>query len=273
MEIVSSLVEKTVTQEVPSVNVLDMGCGRGYLTFSLHSHLAEKYGTSNVQTKGIDVRPKLIEEMCTISDCLGGSFETLKFETGTIQQLVEQSSTSGEEYTTPSSSLDILVALHACDTATDDALYSGIARNADVIVVAPCCHKELRSQLDSHASQIDPILKHAIYRERMSETATDSLRALLLELAGYKVQVFEFIGGEHTAKNVMITATKNVRHKGGLGDVEEQIRSLTNEYGIRTQKLAQWMSVGLVDDAETAKKNISNPTKASVGRMPPRIDV
>jgi Methyltransferase domain len=275
VEIVSSLVEKAVPEEmVPEISIIDMGCGRGYLTFSLHSYLAEKYGGSNVETMGIDVRPKLIAEMSTIASNLGESFSSLKFEEGTIQQIVEQAaaiesdSTCQKMASAESSRVEILVALHACDTATDDALYSGIARNASIIVVAPCCHKEVRPQLDLHASTQDPILKHAIYRERTAEIVTDSLRALLLEMAGYKVQVFEFIGGEHTAKNVMITAVKSSHRTGPLPDIEERIRSLAGDYGLRSQKLAQWMRVGLVNGVDRERFKVK---KALVGRMPSRI--
>ncbi|KAG7366799.1 methyltransferase domain containing protein [Nitzschia inconspicua] len=273
VEIVASLVEKTVRDETSTISVLDMGCGRGYLTFSLHSYLSEKYGgAALVETTGVDVRPKLIAEMSAISEGLGGFFQSLEFETGTIHQLVEKASVldgPSEDMAENSSSVDILVALHACDTATDDAIYSGIARDADVIVVAPCCHKELRPQLDLHASSKDPILKHAIYRERMAETVTDSLRALLLERAGYKVQVFEFIGGEHTAKNVMITAVKSTRQKDSSDDIEERILSLASDYGIGSQKLAQWMEIGLTLGSELKKKGRqAKPKKILVNRMP-----
>merc|ERR1712216_758595 len=109
--------------------------------------------------------------------------------------------------------IDVLLALHACDTATDDALWCGVASGAAVIVVAPCCHKEVRRQIERVAPRraVDPLaaaLRHGIYRERTAEMLTDSMRALLLEMAGYEVSVFEFVGGEHTAKNVMIPAVK-----------------------------------------------------------------
>jgi SAM-dependent methyltransferase len=265
------LVEKATQDTAPSISVLDMGCGRGYLTFSLHSYLSEKCGATRVETTGIDVRPKLIAEMSTISESLGGIFQSLNFKEGTIQQLVQQAAMPEKEVKAGESlsSLDILVALHACDTATDDAIYSGIVRDVNIIVVAPCCHKELRPQLDSHASSKDPILKHAIYRERIAETVTDSLRALILELAGYKVQVFEFIGGEHTAKNVMITAIKSSRRAGSVDDVEGQIRSLAGDYGIFSQKLAQWMKIDLGNRIDSKERNGQKmPKKILVRRMP-----
>lgn len=252
VEIVGGLVEKTLhgTAIDRPITVLDMGCGRGYLTFALHSYLRERH--ENVSTTGIDVRPKLVAEISAIAKILGDPFDTLTFEEGTIQQVVAESKLVDGNKESKNSSVDILVALHACDTATDDALYCGIARGADLIVVAPCCHKELRSQLDSHYSEnrmVHPmadILKHAVYRERMAETVTDSLRALLLEYSGYKVQVFEFIGGEHTSKNVMITAVKTRKSSNNIDPaLETKIDSLSNLYGIRRQSLAQSLRVGL----------------------------
>jgi Methyltransferase domain len=160
-------------------------------------------------------------------------------------------------------SLHVLIALHACDTATDDAIWSGIARNAHVIVVAPCCHQECRPQLNVHASKnsdhpLYDVLRHNIYRERLTETATDSMRALLLEIAGYQVQVFEFVGGEHTSKNVMITAVRSYQNADSSGKhvsrnintdtLRKRLISLATLHGIREQKLATWMSVSLVPE-------------------------
>ena len=108
--------------------------------------------------------------------------------------------------------LTCLIALHACDTASDDAIWFGVDSDADIILTAPCCHKQLRSQLEykkrEPQNSISLILEHGIFRERISEMATDSLRAALLDLAGYETRVFEFVGGEHTAKNVMIAAIR-----------------------------------------------------------------
>jgi hypothetical protein len=170
--------------------------------------------------------------------------------------------------------LQVLVALHACDTATDDAIWYGIARGVDVIVVAPCCHKQVRPQLDAHYAltrksghPLGEILRHGIYRERHSETVTDSIRALLLELAGYKVQVFEFIGGEHTSKNVMLSAVKAQLTSPETKESKiEEIRSLASFHGIRKQKLADWMGVSLFEEDESS---LSDRQHSSVFRMPP----
>ena len=287
VEIVSNLVDKVHDvdeDDSPSngkqiISVTDMGCGRGYLTFALHQYLSEKYNDSTqqvkVKSKGIDVRPKLVNEINGISQSLGGYFEdNLLFEQGTIEDILKGSALEKKV-----DSLEILIALHACDTATDDALWSGICRNVDIIVVAPCCHKEIRSQVDQFhvqeskltTSQQHPlldVLKHGIYRERLSESVTDSLRALLLELAGYKVQVFEFIGGEHTSKNVMITAIKNKKDTS-KDKIRERIHNLADFHGIHKQKLAEWMGESIAGgmNGASSKTSSSNSIKKSTARL------
>ena len=282
VEIVGRIVDECQKREQKKISIVDMGCGRAYLTFSLHSYLYERYGS--VSTTGIDVRPKLVAEISNIAQSLGSTFNSLNFEEGTIEQVVARSSTV-QKSETDDDALKILVALHACDTATDDALYSGISQNTDIIVVAPCCHKQIRPQMDHHVSStreshsLSSILKHGVYRERMSETVTDSLRALLLEYAGYKVRVFEFIGGEHTSKNVMITAIKigetvaNDQRTAKARSIWQEILSLASLYGIRHQKLAQM--IGFDDLApknsltshHLLKKGSSS--RLSKHRMPP----
>ncbi|KAL7486013.1 hypothetical protein ACHAW6_011605 [Cyclotella cf. meneghiniana] len=246
-----------------AVRVIDMGCGRGYLTFSLHSYLCSKYLSSaspkidSVQTQGIDRRPKLIQEINDIAHDLGGEFNSLNFIEGTIEgaqtnlfqnkELPQNGDSIVGSETVDDSTIDILIALHACDTATDDAIWFAIARKADIIVTAPCCQHELRSQIDHHAasfrshdiSPLNEVLRHAIYRERHTEIITDAMRALLLEIAGYETQVFEFVGGEHTAKNVMITAVKR-NNKGDssgrqLEDKRTRLVELAKMYGIKRQ--------------------------------------
>jgi SAM-dependent methyltransferase len=268
VEIVGNLVDTAAATPhagTSAIRTMDLGCGRGYLTFALHSYLSDRYDTLDVSTVGIDVRPKLVQEISTIARSLGEPFQTLRFEVGTIDRIVATANDHGVN--DDDTSLDILVALHACDTATDDAIYSGVARKADVIVVAPCCQKELRPQIDAGATADHPILRHAIYRERLTEIATDSLRSLLLEMAGYKVKTFEFIGGEHTAKNVMITAVRDSRSK--RKDIREQIRSLAKEYGLQSQKLAQWMGVDLMHGEDLGHRAESIGPKIHGHRMPP----
>ena len=263
VEIVGGLLNKLPTER--PISVMDMGCGRGYLTFALHSYLSKRY--DSVKSLGIDVRPKLVEEISNISKSLGGEFDTLYFEEGTIEDVVAEAASVRNQ---THNSHDILIALHACDTASDDALWSGICRGVDLIVVAPCCHKQVRPQLNAHfaaESNTHPladVLKHGVYRERLSETATDSLRALLLEKAGYAVQVFEFIGGEHTSKNVMITAIKSGQVKD-VQVIQKKIEVLASFHGIRQQKLAEWMG----EDLGEPKGESEQGSRVATHQMPP----
>jgi hypothetical protein len=274
-EIVSGLIDSCMAtrQDSPKIKVLDMGCGRSYLTFSLHSYLYQQYG-NKVESCGIDVRPKLVKEITGIANSLGPEFDGLDFCEGTIEQQVMSSPAILENK--DKSPLNVLIALHACDTATDDALWWGIQNQSNVIVVAPCCHKQVRRQLDRHVAKVKAdhpladVLCHNIYRERIAETVTDSLRALLLELANYNVQVFEFIGGEHTSKNVMITAVQRHRLQSEKerAVLRKRIRDLASLHGIQHQKLAEWMGEGLDTDAITGKQPPAQRV-LSTRNMPP----
>jgi len=279
-EIVGRLVDTSITavppsEQITTIRSADMGCGRGYLTFSLHSFLSKKYSDQyKVQSRGIEVRPKLVSETNQIAKKLGTEFDGLRFAEGTIENVVLGNKEERNDGENGDRALNILIALHACDTATDDALWSGIREGADVIVTAPCCHKEVRRQLDPYFATVEDhpleaVLRHNIYRERIAETVTDSLRALLLEIANYSVSVFEFIGGEHSAKNVMITATKcqKQRSESELEQLRKRFRELASLHGVERQRLAEWMGESLdisgVVDVERRRPQIS--TK----KMPP----
>lgn len=174
----------------------DMGSGKGYLTFALYDFLKNKTGVAP-QITGIELRPKLVE-LCN-KTARDSDFEGLQF-------IAQDISTYRPER------LDMLIALHACDTATDLALAAGIRNKAKIIVAAPCCHRQIRKEMHTR-NELAPVLQHGILEERQAEIVTDGIRALLLEAEGYKTSVFEFISTEHTAKNVMITATtSSTRH-------------------------------------------------------------
>jgi hypothetical protein len=131
---------------------------------------------------------------------------------------------------------DVLIALHACDTATDDALAKGIAAGARLLMVAPCCHKQIRPQLVP-PPVLAPGLRHGILLQREADFVTDALRAALLEWAGYDTQVMEFIAPEHTSKNLLITAVKRTA-RYDRDAAAERVRALAAFYGIREQQLA-----------------------------------
>ena len=148
-----------------------------------------------------------------------GGFDGLSFEEGSIMDL-----DAGE--------VDILIALHACDTATDDALYKGIVGNAALILAAPCCHRELKKQIKP-PKELKGILKHAVMLERTAEMLTDGIRALILEENGYSTKLFEFVPTEHTPKNNMIAAVKTTSERSRETSLDELIET----YNIEEQRL------------------------------------
>lgn len=204
------------------LRIADMGCGKGYLTFALAAHLGPR-----AEVTGIEFRPELVRLCNDLARNPAHPLPNLRFVAGDI------ASTSPTDL----ANLDVLVALHACDTATDDALAKGIAAGARLLVVSPCCQKELRAQLTAPAVLADA-LRHGIFQERQAEFVTDALRAMLLEWAGYRTKVFEFISTEHTAKNLMITAIKTDRPRGADTALADRIHAFTTFYGIRRQALA-----------------------------------
>lgn len=208
--------------------LVDMGCGKGYLTFAAYDCLC-RTGYNPVSAQGIESRKELVE-LCN-HVAAENKFDGLRFEAGTIE-----SASIGP--------VDVLIALHACDTATDDAIAKGIEAGAALILVAPCCHKELRPFLRP-PPVLASTLRHGILLERQSEFVTDALRAALLEWAGYDIKVFEFISTEHTAKNLMIAAVKR-RHSKNLDEMKRRVRELAAFYGIRTQRLAEHLGLRLI---------------------------
>jgi len=217
IEIVDSLLKDY--QFGDEFSVVDMGCGKGYLTFALYDFLRKQHKIK-AKITGVEQRPELI----TFCNDLATKvyFDNLHFAEGTIS-------------TFDATGINMLIALHACDTATDDALAAGIKANADIIIVAPCCHKQIRKQMDA-SNSLQAILKYGILLERQAEIVTDGMRALILEAHGYKTKVFEFISSEHTAKNVMITA---VKHKEVFEhpEIYAQIEKLKSEFGIEFHQL------------------------------------
>jgi len=207
------------------VTMCDMGSGKGYLTFAAYDYF-RRVEKRDVSVTGVEEREDLVKLCNRVAGECG--FDELRFERNSIAK-----------YHLPP--LDILVALHACDTATDDALFAGIRAGAEIILAAPCCHKEVRPQVDK-ADAVGPladILRHGIFAERHAEMATDALRTLLLERSGYRVRVSEFVAAEHTAKNVMIIATKrrDALSQEAAQDIDRRISELRNFYGIKHHRL------------------------------------
>jgi len=207
--------------------VADMGSGKGYLTFALYDHL-KKTVNKPFGMMGIELRPGLVETCNRIARQPG--FDTLKFDTGSIV-----------DATLPA--VNVLIALHACDTATDEAIFRGIKSGAEVIMVAPCCHKQIRKQINP-ANPLKEITRFGILEERQAEMLTDAIRALLLEAYGYKTRVFEFIATEHTPKNVMISAVKiSAGQLAPTPDILNRIKALKEMFGIQFHYLEKLLEL------------------------------
>jgi len=193
------------------INIVDMGSGKGYLTFALYDYL-KNTKELNVKVYGVELRKELVE-FCnkTAQKC---GFENLTFVSNSIQDF-------------NTTKIDILIALHACDTATDDAIYKGLVANSQLIICAPCCHKQIRQQ-SKGKTQENPMLKYGIFKERHFEMLTDTMRALILEAHHYKTHIFEFISNEHTRKNIMLVAAKNENITENKAI--EKLKNLKNEY-------------------------------------------
>ncbi len=221
VELLGHLLDDSPLASRREIRVADMGAGKGYLTFATAQLLRQRGVEAEII--GVELRPDLVEHTNQIAHESG--FPNLRFEQGEIGRWQ------------PSGGLDLLIALHACNTATDDALYQGIQARAGLIVTAPCCHKELRPQI--HPPEVlREVLRHGILLEREAEILTDGIRSMLLEIHGYRGTVFEFISPEHTGKNLMIAATRRPAPVDAEGH-RAHLRELFAFYGIREQHLAK----------------------------------
>jgi len=200
-------------------HIVDMGSGKGYLTFSLYHYLVNTLGL-DAKITGVELREDLVNHGNKVAkQC---HYDNLHFVQSSIQ-----------DYQAPR--IDMLIALHACDTATDDAIAKGIKLGASIIVCAPCCHKQIRQQVKGKVYD-NPLLKYGIYKERQFEMVTDTLRALMLETKGYKTNLFEFISSEHTSKNIMLTAVKSDVSVDVAG-IQKKIDNLKKEFQIEYHQL------------------------------------
>jgi hypothetical protein len=183
-----------ILPELPAdglLRIVDFGCGKSYLTFALHWLLTERH-QREVDIRGLDLKADVIRDCSSIASRLG--CRGLSFEIGSIESCQ------------PTSDVHMTVSLHACDTATDAALGKAVEWNSKVILAVPCCQHELSQRLVQEL--LPPIQRHGILRDRFASLTTDSLRALALEILGYKTQIVEFIDMDHTAKNLLIRAVR-----------------------------------------------------------------
>jgi SAM-dependent methyltransferase len=216
VELLSPLIKNLPKHDV--LNVLDMGAGKGYLTFALYDYLTNVLSLKTKVT-GVEYRKDLVDLCNDIAK--KSNFSDLHFAEGTIMDY-------------DASRANVLIALHACDTATDDAIYKGIKANADLIVVAPCCHKQIRREIEHYKAknELDFLIKHGIFLERQAEMVTDGLRSLILEYCGYSTKVFQFISDAHTPKNVMIVAEKKTKTDAQKQEILKKILDSKQYFGI-----------------------------------------
>lgn len=207
-------------------HIADMGSGKGYLTFALHDYVTNKLKV-DIKTTGVEFRQELVDTCNNIAQKAG--LLGLSFTKGTIEQAELHK-------------IDILIALHACDTATDDAIFRGIKSEAELIVCAPCCHKQIRKAMHVQ-NELANVTRFGILKERQAEIITDTLRAMILEAYGYKTNVFEFISLEHTPKNVMIVGRKTKGFPRNKQDIFKNISAIKELYGIEKHYLEKLLEI------------------------------
>ena len=198
------------TTEKPLV-IADLGCGNAYLTFAVHQYLRSI--NMPVHVIGIDIRPEFLKRNNEIAKKLKIE-KTIEFKAEAIDQ-------------TSLTSCDVAIALHACDTATDDAIAWAVTGGAKLLLIAPCCQHDLQTQMSQVPEPWNLLTKHGLMKERLGDLMTDALRAQILKLLGYRTEVIEFIGGEHTPRNIMIRAVKTGA-KADSKDVESYKKMLSD---------------------------------------------
>ncbi|MGI2066271.1 class I SAM-dependent methyltransferase [Shewanella sp. MF08487] len=216
IEVFSQALEASPHKNDQPINVVDFGSGKGYLTFAIHDYLRHSLH-NDAQVTGVELRQALADlcnETAATLDHQGLSF------------------VCGDVRTHAPKQTDVMIALHACDIATDYAIHYGIRANADIIMCSPCCHKQIRPQMHS-PELFKPMLQYGVHMGQQAEMVTDSLRALFLEANGYATKVFEFISLEHTNKNKMILAVKKPQHnQKDSAEILAQIADIKAYYGI-----------------------------------------
>ena len=186
------ILEPALPVKKEKLSIVDLGCGHAYLTFATHQYL-RKAGVA-AQVIGVDVRENSRDRNNKIAQKLGIT-DSIEFRAEEISD-------------TAIKTADIAIALHACDTATDDAIAWGVLHNVQLLLIAPCCHHDLQTQMQEIPEPWPMLTRHGIMRERLGDLLTDSFRTQILKLLGYRVDAIEFVGGEHTPRNLMIRATK-----------------------------------------------------------------
>ena len=260
IEVLDHALDASGLKRAARIDVLDFGSGKGYLTFAMHHHLRHTLALPATVT-GVELRADMVALCNAAVRRLGPAQATpsLRFDQGDVRSRAPQP-------------VDIMVALHACDTATDHALHTGVQAGAQIIMCSPCCHKELRPQLLS-PHPLRPILKHGVHLGQEAEMLTDGLRALMLEACGYDTQVFEFVALEHTNKNKMILAVKRTRaaraSAPGADAVWQQIAEIKSFYGVREHCLETLLKAAAMAAATAAATSAATSTATPLATSAP----
>ncbi|HEY4258538.1 MAG TPA: SAM-dependent methyltransferase [Schlesneria sp.] len=208
-----------------TLHVVDFGCGKSYLTFALH-HLLTRIHRREVNIVGLDLKQDVIADCSRIAKILGCG--GLRFEVGRIESFQ------------PTEHVHLAVSLHACDTATDDAIAGAIRWQSDAILAVPCCQHELNNILDK--AVMPGLTDYGIFRERFAAMATDALRGRLLDVQGYRTQILEFIELEHTPKNVLLRAIRSPATAETQSAAQQRYDSLKSDLAITTWHLERALS-------------------------------
>lgn len=218
VEVFAHAVGRSSLADAATLRVVDFGAGKAYLSFAVHDWLTHSQ-QRQAQVVGVELRPDLVAQGQQTVAQLG---------------LQGMAIVQGDVRAWPAGAMDVMIALHACDTATDHAIHLGLQAGAQIILCSPCCHKQLRPQLLS-PHPLRSVFQHGIHAEQQAEMVTDSLRALLLQAQGYDTQVFEFVTLEHTRKNKMILAVKRAQPLAAAArnDVLAQVDELKRYFGVR----------------------------------------
>ncbi|WP_245280022.1 SAM-dependent methyltransferase [Hyphomicrobium sp. 99] len=227
IEIADDLIKDSDLKKDAALTVIDIGSGKGYLTFAFYDHLTTQLGR-RCHMAGIEMRGDLVDFCNRLARDL--RFDGLSF-------VAEEASRSSPPH------VDIIIALHACDTATDDAMALGVRGDASLILSAPCCQHEIAPQIKDTGEGLQGLIKYPLLKQRQADLITDAARALLLEASGYKVKMIEFVSTEHTSKNILIAAVKS-SHVDRV-TAREQYQALKNTSGFSTHHLeSQLKDVG-----------------------------
>ncbi|MBE6107295.1 MAG: SAM-dependent methyltransferase [Erysipelotrichaceae bacterium] len=218
-------------QNEKKLRIVDFGCGKSYLTFILYYYLHE-VRKLNVEITGLDLKTDVIAHCQKVAESYG--YSNLYFKVGNVESWSEEEP------------VDLVVTLHACDTATDYALYHAVRQKAKAIMSVPCCHHELSTQVTSE--RFESLIKYGIIKERMCALFTDTIRAQALVACGYQTQVLEFIDMDHSLKNLMIRAVKKPVSESMKKKAMQQIKELSDEFSLNNTMVRCLIQEGLLQD-------------------------